>query len=72
MKSDGTYAYHSHVNYWMPFNGGQGFHDAPWRSAFGGQIYVNGGSHGCVNMPPSKAKELYSLISKGCPVIVHN
>ena len=39
------------VTYWMPFNGGIGFHDATWRGCFGGQIYIWSGSHGCVNMP---------------------
>ena len=31
--------YASPVDYWAPFNGGQGLHDAPWRSSFGGSIY---------------------------------
>ena len=34
-KPDGTYEYEEPVEYWMPFNGGIGFHDAPWRSDFG-------------------------------------
>jgi len=64
--------YHTHVNYWMPFNwDGQGFHDATWRNKFGGNIYRTGGSHGCVNMPPSKAAELYNMISIGTPVVVY-
>ena len=29
-------------------------------------MYKDGyGSHGCVNLPPAKAKELYSLIHSG-------
>ena len=68
-KKDKTY-YESHVDYWMPFYGDYGLHDADWRSSFGGSIYVNGGSHGCVNMPPASAGQLYSLISAGTPVIV--
>ena len=40
-KADGTYEYESPVSYWMPFNGGIGFHDATWRSKFGGTIYQN-------------------------------
>ena len=35
-KPDGTYEYEEPVDYWMPFDGGIGFHDAPWRDAFGG------------------------------------
>lgn len=68
---DGTREYESPVKYWMPFNGGIGFHDASWRSTFGGSIYKTNGSHGCVNMPTSKAKELYGYLKKGMPVICH-
>ncbi len=55
----------------MPFNGNIGFHDAPWRKEFGKDIYMKQGSHGCVNMPPAIAKELFENISKGIPVIVY-
>ena len=71
-QADGTYEYESHVDYWMPFNGGIGFHDASWRSKFGGTIYQYGGSHGCVNLPVEKAKALYGLVYKGIPVICHH
>lgn len=70
-NSDGTEAYRSRVNYWMPFNKNIGFHDATWRGSFGGEIYVYSGSHGCVNMPLAKAKELYQYVYKGMPVIVY-
>ena len=71
-KADGTYEYESHVDYWMPFNGGIGLHDANWRGSFGGQIYKTNGSHGCINLPPSKTKALYDLVYKGIPVICYN
>ncbi|PJJ29361.1 L,D-transpeptidase family protein [Lacrimispora celerecrescens] len=70
-QADGTYEYESHVNYWMPFNGGIGLHDANWRSRFGGDIYQTKGSHGCINLPPDKAKALYGLVYSGIPVICH-
>lgn len=70
-QPDGTFEYESPVNYWMPFNGGIGFHDANWRSKFGGKIYKKSGSHGCINLPPKKAKALFSLVSPGIPVICH-
>lgn len=63
--------YRTPVSYWMPFNGGIGFHDANWRSAFGGTIYKTGGSHGCINMPFSAAKNLFSNISAGCVVVCY-
>ena len=44
------------VNRWMRFtNNSIGFHDASWRSSFGGEIYKTDGSHGCVNLPKDKA-----------------
>lgn len=70
-KEDGTYEWDSPVSYWMPFNGGIGFHDAIWQSAFGGTRYTWAGSHGCVNMPYDKAGQLYELIETGTPVICH-
>lgn len=70
-QPDGTYKWESPVSYWMPFNGGIGLHDAPWRSSFGGSIYVGGGSHGCVNLPPDVAAQLYGYVDAGTPVICH-
>ena len=64
--------YATPVSYWMPFNGGIGLHDANWRSKFGGTIYQNSGSHGCVNLPPDKAAALYDLVYTGIPVICYN
>lgn len=68
-KPDGTYEYESPVAYWMPFNGGVGFHDANWRGSFGGSIYLTSGSHGCINMPPYKAAEFYELITTEVPIV---
>ena len=82
---DGTYAitykerdatlvgetYSSPVKFWMPFNGNIGMHDASWRNQFGGEIYITGGSHGCVNLPRKKAGEIYDVIEKGEAVVVH-
>lgn len=63
--------YSSPVSYWMPFNGGVGIHDASWRSTFGGDIYKNGGSHGCVNTPFSDAEKIYNNIEIGSPIVVY-
>ena len=71
----GTYAvqgYEQWVDYWMPFNYvGCGFHDLS-RGAYGGSIYMYNGSHGCLNMRWSEAKNLYENIEDGLPVIVHD
>lgn len=69
-NGDGS-KYRSHVNFWMPFNGGIGFHDAAWRSSFGGNIYMTNGSHGCVNLPYSAAQTLYQNINTSIPIILY-
>ncbi|MSS77322.1 peptidoglycan binding domain-containing protein [Anaerococcus sp. AGMB00486] len=64
--------YETPVEYWMPIGwDGEGFHDAPWRGAFGGNIYQNNGSHGCLNMPPSQAQKLFELVDVNTPVVVY-
>jgi len=61
--------YSTHVNFWMPFNGGIGIHDANWRYDFGGEIYLTRGSHGCVNAPQYLASKIFNNIDEGTPVI---
>ena len=68
-KPDGTYEYETQVTYWMPFNGGIGFHDASWQPYFGDDRYLYGGSHGCINMPPANAAILYNIIQYDVPII---
>jgi hypothetical protein len=63
--------YSSPVKYWMPFNGNVGMHDASWRSSFGGNEYILNGSHGCINLPTSKAAEIFDVVSKGEAVFVY-
>lgn len=63
--------YESPVDYWLPFNGGEGLHDAPWRSNFGGSIYLTNGSHGCVNCPSWIMHKIFSNVEIGEAVIVY-
>ena len=62
--------YESHVDYWMPFFESYGMHDASWRENFGGSWYLEYGSHGCVNLPPEDAGELFQDVDYYTPVIV--
>jgi len=59
------------VYYWMPFYGAYGLHDATWRSEFGGEIYVNEGSHGCTNLPLEAAAKIYEYAEIGTKVIIY-
>lgn len=70
---NGKPSYITWVDYWMRVTwSGIGFHDAGWQNGiFGGDRYVTNGSHGCINMPPEKAKELFGMLSIGCPVVIH-
>lgn len=63
--------YETPVNYWMPFNGNVGMHDATWRRSFGGTIYLTAGSHGCVNLPLDMAAAIYEYVSTGFPVVCY-
>ena len=59
------------VSYWMAFNYDVGFHDAVWQDYFGGDHYLETGSHGCVNLPLSVAEELYNNCYVYMPVYVY-
>ena len=63
--------YASPVNYWVPFNGGEGLHDAPWRTDFGGDIYLTNGSHGCVNIPEENMGTVYANVEEDEAVVVY-
>ena len=71
IQLNGEPEYESHVNYWMPFYSNCGFHDADWRSSFGGSIYRSNGSHGCINLPVSVAPTFYSYVEEGMPVVIY-
>jgi hypothetical protein len=63
--------YSTPVEFWMPFNGGIGIHDASWRGEFGGNIYRTNGSHGCINSPYYLAKSIFDNIEAGNPVVCY-
>jgi ribonuclease HI len=68
----GQREYETQVSFWMQITySGVGMHDATWQSRFGGDWYLNNGSHGCINMPWDKAQELYEIAWDGLPVIIH-
>ena len=64
-------SYNTPVDYWMPFNGGVGIHDAKWRASFGGTLYQGNGSHGCVNTPWDQAGIIFDNIEIGTPIVVY-
>lgn len=57
----------------MPFNGGIGLHDSTWREAdeYGGDVYLESGSHGCINMPLELVKTVDEYIDVGDYVILY-
>ena len=68
------------VDFWMPYNRGEGLHDAErWREIYGmhteeekeQQSYRWNGSNGCINMERANAKLIYETTSIGTPVLVH-
>ena len=67
-----TRSYYTLVKYWLPYDidNGIGMHDAAWRTTFGGDIYLENGSHGCVNLPEAVVAVLFEQMSVGTPVVV--
>lgn len=63
--------YAAPVDFWMPFNGDIGFHDATWKNDFGGNYYLAEGSHGCINMPYDAARTLFNNLKTGDAVFVY-
>ena len=60
------------VKYWISIVGDViGFHDASWRSYFGGEDYVDNGSHGCINTPEAAMTRLFYNLDDGTPVLIH-
>ena len=71
-QNDNGSNYASKVNYWMPFTmSGCGLHDASWRTDWSSTAYLKGGSHGCVNIRPSKIKSVWNAVKVHMPVIVY-
>ncbi len=62
--------YQSFVRFWLGVYKGYGIHDASWRGSYGGQIYKYDGSHGCINTPYEKVKEMWYMVEEGTPVIL--
>lgn len=67
--------YSSPVNYWLPFSGSYGIHDAAWQRSRNfykdSSSYKRVGSHGCVNILPSVMPKIFNNIFTGAPVTVY-
>lgn len=71
-QPDGSYEYETPVSYWLRVTWtGIGFHDATWQPSFGGDRYLNNGSHGCINMAYSDVSSIYETVAMGTPVVMH-
>ncbi len=63
--------YSTVVKYWLPFNGGEGLHDAEWRESFGGDIWKYAGSHGCINVPADVMPLVFENVEIGEAVVIY-
>ncbi|MCR5278081.1 MAG: L,D-transpeptidase/peptidoglycan binding protein [Lachnospiraceae bacterium] len=64
--------YRSFVKYWIAvYKNTIGIHDASWQKAFGGNRYLTHGSKGCINVPEDVARDLYSKVDVGMPVLIY-
>lgn len=67
--ADGSYS--TKCSYFMRISfEGIGFHDLS-RGSYGGNTYINNGSHGCINMRYSEVQKLYDMVERGTPVILY-
>ena len=73
-KTDDVYlqgpTWYDHVDFWIPYYGNYGMHDSDWRDEYGGDIYLDSGSHGCVNTPWEPMSIIYEHAYAGMPVVV--
>lgn len=64
--------YSRDVKYAFLFNDDEEFfHDASWRSEFGGDIYKKNGSLGCVNMREEDIEKMDKYVGVGTKVLIH-
>ena len=69
--SDSNGSWDDFVQYWIPFDGAIGFHDASWQAfPFGSQEYKTDGSHGCVHLPLEAITWVYQWAPIGTTVTV--
>lgn len=60
------------VKYWMPVGWtGSGIHDTYSRDAYGGNIYLTGGSNSCINTPLDAVKMIFDRVEIGTPVVIY-
>lgn len=72
LNDDGT-KYASKVKYWMPFTqSGCGLHDASWRTDWSKTAYLQGGSHGCVNIQPAQIHSVWKNVTINEAVVIYN
>lgn len=60
-----------HVDFWMPFDDQIGLHDSFWRDDYGADIYLEDGSHGCINTPHEAMEIIFNAYDRGDVVIVY-
>ena len=60
------------VKYWIAFDApAYGFHDSDWQTIpYGSAKYTTGGSHGCVHVPLTGIKKLWSWVHVGAKVTI--
>jgi hypothetical protein len=59
------------VKFWMPFDGGIGFHDSSWQTfPYGSDLYKTQGSHGCIHIPVAVIATLFDWAPLGTLVTV--
>ena len=69
---EGVY-YSKYVNFWMVLTDyGIGLHDSPWRNEqFGGDIYVDNGTLGCITTYLPTIEYIFNTVEEGTTMLIH-
>jgi hypothetical protein len=68
--------YTASCDYFIQVTGsGVGIHDSSWRVVYGGDQWIDNGSHGCINTPYDKVAEIFETLEShdmtDIPVIIY-
>ena len=63
--------YDQPVSGYAAFNGKAGILDAPWRDAFGGDVYKTKGTRGSIYVPEDSIETILATVQEGTPVVIY-
>ncbi len=59
------------VSYYVSYGTNRGFVSAPWRTDFGGNIYLRNGTSGFIAVPNDIAQTIYNTVDNNYPIVIY-